>query len=91
MEELLYAIADQRDERIPEVARACLEALGTLLGKLKAQILEFDRQINTWHRSNETSRRLDELPGVGPALATALVASVARMKAPKRRPQDRFG
>src|SRR4029079_6934859 len=25
----------------------------------------------------ETSRRLDELPGVGPALATALVASVA--------------
>ena len=30
-----------------------------------------------WHRSNETSRRLDELPGVGPLLATALVASVA--------------
>ena len=81
VEELLYAIADQRDERIPEVARACLEALGTLLGKLKAQILEFDRQINTWHRSNETSRRLDELPGVGPALATALVASVADPKA----------
>jgi transposase len=44
---------------------------------LKAQILEFDRRILAWHRSNETSRRLDELPGVGPALATALVASVA--------------
>jgi transposase len=42
---LLYAVADQKDERIPEVARACLEALGALLGKLKAQILEFDRQI----------------------------------------------
>jgi transposase len=27
------------------------------------------------------SRRLDELPGVGPALATALVASVADPKA----------
>jgi transposase len=52
-----------------------------LLSKLKAQILEFDRQINAWHRSNETSRRLDELPGVGPALATALVASVADAKA----------
>ena len=47
----------------------------------KPQILEFDRQINAWHRSNETSRRLDELPGVGPALATALVASVADPKA----------
>jgi hypothetical protein len=35
--------------------------LGALLGKLKAQILEFDRQINAWHRSNEMSRRLDNL------------------------------
>jgi len=77
VEELLYTVADERDEGIPEVARACLGALGVLLSKLKAQILEFDRQINAWHRCNETSRRLDELPGVGPALATALVASVA--------------
>ena len=38
VEDLLYAVADERDERIPEVARACLEALGALLGKLKAQI-----------------------------------------------------
>ena len=28
VEELLYAVADERDERIPEVARGCLEALG---------------------------------------------------------------
>ena len=48
---------------------------------LKAQILEFDRRIMAWHRSNETSKRLDEIPGVGPALATALVASVADPKA----------
>ena len=81
VEELLYAVADQSDERIPEVARGCLEALSALLGKLKAQILEFDRRINAWHRSNETSRRLDDLPGVGPTLATALVASVANPKA----------
>ena len=44
---------------------------------LKAQILEFDRMIRAWHRSSETSRRLDDIPGVGPVLATALVASVA--------------
>src|SRR6186713_1388862 len=50
-------------------------------GPLKAQILEFDRRITAWHRSNETSRRLDAIPGVGPALATALVASVADPKA----------
>jgi transposase len=48
---------------------------------LKAQILEFDRLINAWHRSNEMSKRLDQIPGVGPALATALVASIADPKA----------
>ena len=37
--------------------------------------------IMAWHRSNETSRRLDAIPGIGPALATALVASVADPKA----------
>jgi len=48
---------------------------------LKAQILEFDRRIGTWHRSNQTSQQLDQIPGIGPALATALVASVPDPKA----------
>jgi transposase len=81
VEELLGVVADPSDERVPEVARACLAALGAQLRMLKTQILEFDRMINAWHRSNETSKRLDEIPGVGPALATALVASVADPKA----------
>src|SRR5512143_1326882 len=81
VEELLNVVADSSDRRLPEVARACLVALGAQLRVLKAQILEFDRQIMAWHRSNETSKRLDEIPGVGPALATALVASVADPKA----------
>ena len=29
---------------------------------LKAQILNFDRQIMAWHRSSEASKRLDEIP-----------------------------
>jgi transposase len=81
VEELLGVIADPSDKRVPEVARACLAALGAQLRVLKAQILEFDRMINAWHRSDETSKRLDEIPGVGPVLATALVASVADPKA----------
>ena len=78
---LLEVVADSSDRRLPEVARTCLAALGCQLGMLKAQILEFDRRIMAWHRSNETSKRLDEIPGVGPALATALVASIADPKA----------
>ena len=59
----------------------CLAALGSQLRALKAQILEFDRRIIAWHRSSATSKRLDAIPGVGPALATALVASIADPKA----------
>ena len=81
VEELLDVVADVSDKRLPEVARACLTALGAQLRMLKTQILSFDRMITAWHRSNETSKRLDALPGVGPALATALVASVADPKA----------
>jgi transposase len=81
VEQLLGIAADVNDKRLPEVARACVAALGAQLRMLKAQILEFDRMINAWHRSNEASRRLDDIPGVGPALATALVASIADPKA----------
>src|SRR6267154_6010086 len=75
--ELLHVVADPNEKRVPEVARACLAALGAQLLGLKQQILEFDRLIMAWHRSNQTSKHLHCIPGVGPMLATALVASVA--------------
>jgi len=81
VEELLDVVADSSDKRLPEVARVCVAALGAQLRTLKVQILDFDRQIIAWHRSNEMSMRLDDIPGVGPALATALVASVADPRA----------
>jgi transposase len=81
VEELLDVVADPSDKRLPDVARACLTALGAHLRRLKEQILEFDRMIMAWHRSSEASKRLDAIPGVGPMLATALVASVADPKA----------
>ncbi len=80
VEQLLGVVADGSDKRLPDIARVCVAALGAQLQTLKAQILEFDRMIRAWHRSNEASRRLDDIPGVGPALATALVASVADPK-----------
>jgi transposase len=80
VEQLLGVVADVSDKRLPEVARACVAALGAHLRTLKAQILQFDRMIMAWHRSSEASRRLDDIPGVGPVLATALVASVADPK-----------
>ena len=80
VEELLRVVADPDDKRVPEVARVCLVALGAQLRRLKEQVLEFDRMIMAWHRSNKMSIRLDQCPGVGPVLATALVATVADPK-----------
>jgi transposase len=81
VEELLHVVADRNDQRVPELVRVCLAALGSQLLSLKEQILNFDRMIMAWHRSNQTSKRLNCIPGVGPLLATALVASVADAKA----------
>jgi hypothetical protein len=77
IEELLRVIADPSDKRVPDVVRTCLAGLGSQLLSLKKQILDFDRMIMAWHRSNQTSKRLNCIPGVGPLLATALVASAA--------------
>ena len=80
VEELLRVIADPKDNRVPELVRSCLVALGHQLLGLKKQILQFDRMILAWHRSNQVSKRLNCIPGVGPLLATALVASVGDPK-----------
>jgi transposase len=81
VEELLDVVADPNDNRLLDSVWVCVAALGAQLRRLKEQILEFDRVIMAWHRSNETSRRLDAIPGVGPMLATALVASIANPEA----------
>src|SRR5262249_50363001 len=39
VEELLKVVADANDERVPEIARTCVAALGAQLRILKAQIL----------------------------------------------------
>src|SRR5215471_5257985 len=78
VEELLRVVADPNDKRVPEVVRGCLAVLGSQLLSLKKQILDFDRMIMAWHRSNQTSKRRNCIPGVGPLLATA--ASVADPK-----------
>jgi transposase len=76
VEKLLAVIDDGSDERIPILARRCLMALGAQLLLVKNQILDMDRRILVCHRSSEVSRRLAEMPGVGPLLATALVATI---------------
>ena len=56
VEQLLGVAADTNDKRLPEVARACVAALGAQLRTLKAQIpAESIILIRAWHRSDEES------------------------------------
>lgn len=76
VEALLKIVAEGSDEHIPPAARECLMALATQLELVKRQILEADRRVLAWHRSSKVSKRLEAIPGVGPLVATALVASI---------------
>jgi transposase len=81
LQTLTTVIADVGDARVPEEARACLLMLVDQLGLINDQILESDRRIIASARSTEVGRRLMEIPGVGPLLASALVATIADPKA----------
>ena len=76
IDSLLQVLADQ-DERVPADARICLEMLSAQLCIVKEQILQNDRRIMSRARETELGRRLMEIPGVGPLLASAFVATVA--------------
>ena len=77
LERLETILADRDDARMPAEARACLEMLAEQLQVVKAQILENDRRVRESAGSTELGRRLMEIPGVGPLVASAFVATVA--------------
>lgn len=73
---LIDIIVSGEDDRITDVTRRALMCLVDQYCLLLDQILELDRQVMAWHRSNEASKRLATIPGIGPLAASALVASV---------------
>ena len=68
---LLDRIAD--DKALPAMARDLFASMADELDQLQKQIKEVDSKIRVWHRSNEISRRLAAIPGVGPISAALLV------------------
>ena len=68
------AIILERD-RLPELAQAALRGLAGQLEALGAEIEALERRILSWHRADETSRRLATIPGIGPITASAMAAS----------------
>jgi transposase len=77
IQELLAIVADNEDQRIPIDARASLVLLAAQLQALQTLIGLSEKRIMTQHRSNEASKRLETIPGIGIIGATAIVATVA--------------
>lgn len=76
LDRLLAIVADEGDTRVPAPARACLQLLAQQYRLVLGHLLETDRAIRADSRSTELGRRLQEIPGVGPLVASALVATV---------------
>src|SRR5262245_58939077 len=72
--ELFKILADEKDDRIPAAARFSLNVLARQYAAIREETVAIERRIHAWHRASEESRRLEEIPGVGPIVATALMA-----------------
>ncbi len=73
---MLIALVEGDQHLIPPLARSALLSLIRQLQEVHEKVSEMDRQIHAWHRSNELSRRLETIPGIGPITASAIAATV---------------
>ena len=64
------------DAELSDLARSIFSELLDQLDDLDRRIKKLDAMIVKLCRANETCRRLAQLPGVGPIIATAIVAAV---------------
>ena len=74
IEPLLVRIAG--DEGLPALAREMFADLGQEHAELSKRIAQIDRKLAAFHRSNELSRRLMEIPIVGPVGAGLLITRI---------------
>ena len=72
----LPGILEDAENELPEVFRGLLHRLVEHFRELDRQVKELEAQINAWHRANEASCRLAQIPGIGPLTASALVATI---------------
>jgi transposase len=77
IQELLAIVADNEDQRVPIDARASLMLLAAQLQAGQTLIGLIEKRIMAQHRSNEASKRLQTIPGIGVVGATAIAATVA--------------
>lgn len=76
LRQALASAQEEADNGLPPLMRRLIGELSDHLRELQAHLTRLEGEILAWHRSNEASRRLANIPGIGPLTASALVASV---------------
>jgi transposase len=71
IEPLLAQIA--QDQTVPVLARELLALQGKDYALLQIELKAIEAMLKAWHRANPTSRRLAQIPGIGPIGAAGLV------------------
>src|SRR5213595_1998857 len=73
---LIAIVRDERDARLPDLARQVLQVLAAQIEQLEVAVAAIEKQLMAWHKSNPVSQRLASVPGIGPIIATAIAATV---------------
>ena len=71
IEPLVAEIA--QDEDVPAMARDLFALQGREFVQLQAQLKVIEARLRAWHRGNADSRRLAQIPGIGPVGAPELI------------------
>jgi transposase len=77
--ELLAILRAQGMAGLPSLAKGALLGLAEEIEAIERRAGEIEEAIVAWHKSNEASRRLATVPGIGPITASALVATVGEV------------
>jgi transposase len=73
-------LIEDASNELPGSFRVLVQRLLDHLKDLDRQVGELELQIQTWHRQSDVSRKLAQIPGIGPITASALVASIGDAK-----------
>jgi transposase len=66
-----------RDESVPALARELFAMLARQYEQVQVELKAVEAKLMAWHRADGLSRRLAQIPGIGPVTAAALVMKAA--------------
>jgi transposase len=80
LESQMPGVLADAENGLPGLSRDLFGRLFAHFRELDRQVKELELRIRAWHRASAASQRLEQIPGIGPLTASALVASIGDAK-----------